>query len=232
MSTPKPRKSKSPPAEPAAQPPTISVAATFEPTGSLVAWTKNPRKNAHAVGPVAESIKRFGFGAPIIARRADRVVIAGHTRLLAAKQLGLAEVPVRFVDLDEAQSAALALADNKLGELADWDDAALAGVLHDLEGLSCDLDGLGWTGDELATLTGADGAPPPATDPFQSLPTVAPAFRNMVFTLSEEQHEQVEAAIKQAVALGPFVDSGNENRNGNALARICETFRGAVGANG
>jgi len=168
MSTRQPRKPKSSPPDTtpntAPQGPTLAPAATYEPTGSLVPWAKNPRKNAHAVGPVAESIKRFGFGAPIIARRADRVVIAGHTRLLAAKQLGLATVPVRFVDLDEAQSAALALADNKLGELADWDFSGLTDVLNEMS--AEDRLGLGWSDAEmsglLAGLTRLDEPPPGA----------------------------------------------------------------------
>jgi hypothetical protein len=48
----------------------------------------------------------------------------------------------------------------------------------------------------------------------------------MTFTLTYDQHEQVEAAIRAAIDSGPFVDTGNTNRNGNALARIAEAFRG------
>ena len=70
---------------------------------------------------MAKSIKRFGFGAPIVARRADDEVIAGHTRLAAAVALGLTKVPVRFLDLDPADAHLLALADNKLNEHASWE---------------------------------------------------------------------------------------------------------------
>lgn len=115
-------------------------------------WDKNPRKNAAAIKEVAGSIKRFGFSSPIIARRADGVIIAGHTRYAAAQSLGLDKVLVRFMDLDPAQAKALALADNKLGELADWDRALLADVLQELDDESFDLSGLGFSDVELERL--------------------------------------------------------------------------------
>ena len=107
-------------------PPMNEPAAEWVDIGLLKVWDKNPRRNAGAVAPVAESIKRFGFANPIIARRADGEVIAGHTRLLAAESLGLTKVPVRWMDLDPADAHLLAIADNKLGEIAEWDDLLLA----------------------------------------------------------------------------------------------------------
>lgn len=121
----------------------------------LVPWAKNPRKNDPAVDAVAESIQRFGFASPILARNQDGRVIAGHTRLKAARKLGLQQVPVRYLDLDDDSANALALADNKLGELAEWDDAALAEILRDLEKKSEPIDNLGWTADELNTIIDA-----------------------------------------------------------------------------
>ena len=92
----------------------------------------NPRRNTAAVGPVAESIKRFGWTNPILARRSDRVVVAGHTRLEAAKQLGLDKVPVIWLDLDAVSSRLYNLADNKLAEVAEWDAGPLADMLAEL----------------------------------------------------------------------------------------------------
>lgn len=100
----------------------------------LTPWKDNPRKNdGRPVEAVMDSIKRFGFSSPIIARQEDGQVIAGHTRLKAAKALGLEQVPVRFMDLDPADAKLLALADNKLGELADWDDEVLARIVADVD---------------------------------------------------------------------------------------------------
>jgi len=140
---------------------TKKAAAVYADPSSLVPWGKNPRRNLTAIPKVVESIRRFGFGAPIVARKADRTVIAGHTRLAAALELGLTEVPVRFLDLSETEAQALALADNKLGEEAEWDETLLAEVLRDLEAKGTDRSGLGWSDDELDALldeaAGSDG---------------------------------------------------------------------------
>ena len=124
-------------------------AAEWVDPSTLTPWDRNPRLNDHAVKDVAASIERFGFGAPIVARLADRSVIAGHTRLKAAALLGLDRVPVRFLDVTERQARELALADNKLGELADWDPSMLLELERDAE---VSLAALGWNAKEVADL--------------------------------------------------------------------------------
>lgn len=109
------------------------VAAVWTKLTDLVGWEGNPRINAQAVPKVAESIQEFGFGAPVVAQKGTGLVIAGHTRIEAARLLGMSAVPVRFIDITDAKAKALALADNKLGELADWDDAKLADVIRALQ---------------------------------------------------------------------------------------------------
>src|SRR5437868_6061514 len=81
-------------------PKTEESAAVWVQLDELKPWKENPRHNQLAVQKVAASITRFGFGAPLLARTADKQIIAGHTRFLAAKALGLRVVPVRFLDLD------------------------------------------------------------------------------------------------------------------------------------
>ena len=110
--------------------PRKKAAAEWVKIDDLKPWTDNPRNNQHAIEKVAQSIKRFGFGAPIIARKEDGEVIAGHTRLEAAKQLQLKEIPVRYLDLDPVDAHLLALADNKLGEVAEWDDLKLKDIFE------------------------------------------------------------------------------------------------------
>ena len=100
--------------------------------GSLKPYKGNPRKNERAVEPVANSIREFGFKQPIVVDK-DNTVIAGHTRLLAAKELGLKEVPVIVADdLTPGQVKAYRLADNKTGELAVWDFEQLDVELGDI----------------------------------------------------------------------------------------------------
>ena len=102
----------------------------------LVPYERNPRNNENAVAAVAASIKEFGFKVPIVVDK-DNVIVAGHTRLAAAQQLGLQEVPVIVADdLTPAQIKAFRLADNKTAELADWDfellDNELAEIAFDM----------------------------------------------------------------------------------------------------
>ena len=125
-------------------------AAEWVAVGDLVPWDQNPRVNDAAVGKVAASIKRFGFGAPIVARRADGMVIAGHTRLKAALKLGMAEVPCMLLDVDDRQADAIAIADNRLGELAEWDGDELGALLRELEADGADMAAIGYDDSELA----------------------------------------------------------------------------------
>jgi len=91
------------------------------PISQLIPYANNPRKNQNAVDNVAASIKEFGFKVPIVVDR-EKVIVAGHTRLLAAQKLGLEEVPCIIADdLTDAQIKAFRLADNKVSELAEWD---------------------------------------------------------------------------------------------------------------
>lgn len=126
------------------------AAAVWLAPGELHPWDANPRVNDEAVGPVARSIEALGFGAPIVARAADHRIIAGHTRWKAAIQLGLDSVPVRLMDVTEEQADQLALADNRLGEIATWDEEGLAEVLRGFDPEA--VQGLGWDEDEMAAL--------------------------------------------------------------------------------
>ena len=91
----------------------------------LTPYAMNPRFNDSAVDAVANSIRDFGFKVPIVADK-NGVIVAGHTRLKAAKKLGLKTVPVVYADdLDEEQIRAFRLADNKVAEFATWDPEKL-----------------------------------------------------------------------------------------------------------
>ena len=99
----------------------------------LIPYEKNPRKNDEAVQYVANSIKEFGFKNPIIVDK-NNVIVCGHTRLKAAKQLNLKTVPcIMADDLTEEQIRAFRIADNKLNELAGWDFPLLDMELADIE---------------------------------------------------------------------------------------------------
>ncbi len=118
------------------------------PIGSVKPYDKNPRRNDDAVDAVANSIREFGFKSPIIVDK-DLVIIAGHTRLKAAKSLGLKEIPVVIAsDLSDEQARALRLADNKTGELAEWNLDLLQEELDALED-DFDMELFGFSDDDL-----------------------------------------------------------------------------------
>ena len=130
---------------------------------TLIEWEHNPRINTEAVSKVARSIERFGFASPVIAREEDNMVIAGHTRIAAARSLGLKTVPVRFMKLSRTEAELLAIADNKLGEISDWNEDMLKDILDALP--ENDLDDIGFSSEELEILLeGVDTELPPEDD--------------------------------------------------------------------
>lgn len=113
-------------------------------TDQLIPYENNPRLNDNAVDAVVASIDEFGFQVPIVIDK-DNVIVAGHTRLKAAKKLGIKELPcVRADDLTDEQIKAYRLADNKVGELADWDFLKLDVELKELDELDIDMTRFGF----------------------------------------------------------------------------------------
>lgn len=117
----------------------------------LIPYEKNPRDNDKAVKYVAKSIKEFGFKVPIIIDK-DNVIVTGHTRWKAARELGLEEVPTIMADdLDEEQIRAFRLADNKVSEASKWNkdllDEELEAILNiDMQDFGFDFDDAGEIG--------------------------------------------------------------------------------------
>lgn len=104
-------------------------------------YEKNPRRNDDAVDYVANSIREFGWKVPIVIDK-DGVIIAGHTRYKAAKKLGMKSAPcIMADDLTEDQVKAYRLADNKVGEFAEWDFDALE---EELAGIELDMSEFGF----------------------------------------------------------------------------------------
>lgn len=125
-------------------------------TSELIPYINNPRNNKNAVDKVASSIKEFGFKVPIIIDR-DNVIVTGHTRLLAAQKLGIAEVPcIPADDLTPAQIKAFRIADNKVSEFSEWDEEMLKAEFEELGELDFALNLTGFEEDEISTLLGLD----------------------------------------------------------------------------
>ncbi|HAP4008426.1 TPA: ParB N-terminal domain-containing protein [Enterococcus faecalis] len=113
-------------------------------TEDLIPYEKNPRHNEDAITAVAKSIEKFGFKVPIVVD-ASNVIVNEHTRLKAAKYLGLKEVPTIIADdLTPEQIKAFRLADNKVGEIATWDEELLNAELDELADLDFDMTEFGF----------------------------------------------------------------------------------------
>jgi DNA modification methylase len=132
---------------------------SWEAPASLVPWARNPRKK-QPVARVAASIQRFGFGAPVVARPSDRRILAGHTRVLAALELDLETVPVRWLELADADADAMSLADNRIGEFAEWDEDQLASILREVRAADADVpEVVGWSERDVKRLLGEEESP-------------------------------------------------------------------------
>ena len=123
----------------------------------LIPYARNSRTHSDAqVTKIASSIKEFGFLNPVIIDK-DNGIIAGHGRVMAAKKLGMKQVPVLLADhLTEAQKRAYVIADNRLALDAEWDEEMLKVEIAELEDLGFNLELTGFDVGELDLLKGGD----------------------------------------------------------------------------
>ena len=194
----------------------MAAKIVLRPVGELHAHAGNAR--LHSAGQIEQikaSMLAFGFTNPLLVDE-DGVLIAGHGRVLAARKLGLDDIPCMIATgWTDAQKRAYILADNQLALNANWDTEFLAIELGELASMDFDVSLMGFPN------MAFDAQP---LDEYPSLPDGdKPEFQQMTFTLHDSQAEEVKAALDAAKAMGAF-DSPNENSNGNALARVCETF--------
>ena len=148
----------------------LDLAVEHRPVEALIPYARNARTHSDAqVAEIAASIREFGWTNPILVD-GDNGIIAGHGRLLAARKLGLATVPViELAGLTEAEQRAYVLADNKLALNAGWDEAMLALEIADLNALGFDLSLAGFGEREIDRLIDLVQRTPP------SFPDEAPA---------------------------------------------------------
>jgi site-specific DNA-methyltransferase (adenine-specific) len=148
-------------------------------TADLIPYARNTRTHSDAqVAQIAGSIREFGFTNPVLID-AENGIIAGHGRVMAARKLGLEDVPcIRLGHLTETQKRAYVIADNKLALNAGWDEELLALELGEIGDLGFDVELTGFTDEEIAALTPVeitegetdpDEVPPVPEDPVSVL---------------------------------------------------------------
>jgi ParB-like chromosome segregation protein Spo0J len=181
---------------------------------SLIPNVRNARKHSkEQIDKLAAIIAELGWTNPILVDGNN--ILAGHGRRLAAMRLGLIEVPsIDLSHLTEEQKRAYVIADNRIGEESSWDKDILALELADLQLDGLDMQLLAFDVAELEKLI----SPPAEKLASDQLP------KKMTFTLNSDQVEQVKKALDRANNLGEYTDSANKNKQGNALARVCELF--------
>lgn len=145
------------------------------PVAELRPFERNARTHSDEhVSQICRSIREFGWTNPVLVT-ADRTIVAGHGRVLAAKKLGLTEVPtLTLTDLTPEQIRAYVIADNKLALNAGWDESILALELTELQAEGYDLSLTGFGQSELDVLFAKAGISEGLTDP-DDVPEEAPA---------------------------------------------------------
>jgi ParB family chromosome partitioning protein len=186
----------------------------------LIPYARNARTHSdEQVAQLAASIKEWGWTTPVLVDEGGEI-IAGHGRVMAARKLNIDEIPTMTASgWSKAQKQAYVLADNQLPQNAGWDVDLLSVEMKDLDSDGFDLSLIGFDVDFI------EGLNPLPLGEFPAMPDgEKEPFQQMTFTLHDEQVEQIKQAMDSAKSMGPFVGSLNENRNGNALSRICQIF--------
>lgn len=132
-------------------PPRPHIPTDTVPIADLTPHPDNPRQGD--IGAIATSIETNGWYGTVVAQFSTKRILAGNHRVEAARHLGITEVPVSWVDVDDATARRILLADNRTNDLATYDDDILTGLLTILAE-DDDLLGTGWDGDDLDDLLG------------------------------------------------------------------------------
>lgn len=192
------------------------------PVDQLIPYAGNARKHDDKnVSDIAGSIAEYGFNDPIAINEKDNVIIEGHGRLLAAKKLGMKEVPViKLGHMTEAQLKAYTLVHNRMAEKSEWNLDILSLELSRLEELDVDIEVIGFADQDIKDLKiemDVDDSEAELPDDLGS----EPRYKQMTFTVDNEYVEVVEAGLKAAKENYKTEDG---NSNGDALYEVCKRY--------
>jgi|TARA_R100000081_G_scaffold85586_1_gene54681 ParB-like chromosome segregation protein Spo0J len=197
----------------------IEMQVKMRPISELIPFEKNPRKN-QKVGKIAQSIKEYGFTQPIVVDEED-VVVIGHTRLMASKELGLKQVPVVTKKLNDEQIKALRIADNRLNEDSEWDYFLLGDELKELLDLQFDLELTGFEKTELENLLDFDTENEDLE--FNDLVVEQDKYtKSIVFSWEDlDKYQDIMAKLNQYID-----DNSSVSTNEEALERLLNLNQG------
>ncbi len=160
---------------------------------SLKPFGQNPKVHPKKqIQMIKKSIKEFGWTNPILISQ-NNLIIAGHARLEAAKQLGYKKVPTIFIDLPYKKAIAYVIADNKLAEIADTDEGVLQELMEQLDFDELDIEAIGFTEDELDDMLDQTDEPFDIEDFLFDAPEV-PCWITIMADL--EYYSQIKEALE------------------------------------
>ena len=191
------------------------------PIARLIPYARNARTHTpEQVKQVAASMREWGWTIPVLADEKGGI-IAGHCRVQAAELNGYSEAPVMVAHgWSEAKKRAYVLADNKLALNAGWNEELLGVELLELRDAGFEMPVIGFDAGELEGLMREV-----AEAGYPVLPEGDRApYQQITFLLHDDQVKTVHEAIAAAKKHGPFENTQNDNANGNALARVCQTY--------
>jgi hypothetical protein len=192
------------------------------PVDDLTLDPRNARKHDERnLQVIKASLLQFNQRLPLVVQRAGMIVRAGNGRLMVARQLGWKHIAAVVADDADEAAKAFALVDNRSAELAEWNDEVLALEFDDLTSKGFEMPGLGWTPEEVETITGKFNVAP---GEMPDLSTQTSPFTQATLTMTHSQMAIMRKAIDVSKGNGDFGDTGNPNSNGNAMARICEAY--------
>ena len=191
---------------------------------TLLANPRNFRRHPkHQQDALAGVLRDVGVVQNVIVNRTTGLVVDGHARIALAIRDGQTTIPITYVELSEAEESLVLATLDPIAALATIDAEILENLLREVTtgdaAVQAMLDALAVDAGIVPDDTWADvlgGLPDGDKSPFQQ----------MTFTVSDAQADTIKQALRRAQKAEAFIDTGNENSNGNALARICEAYNG------
>lgn len=189
------------------------------PVDDLIPYHNNPKDHQQdKIDKLKSAIKHFGFTVPIIVD-GENEIVAGHARVMAARELGLERVPcVVRDDLTEAQVRAFRIADNRVAE-SPWDIERLA---EELSVLEIEFEGLDFNLEDITGLDESEIEDLLDVDEIESdwdavVDSAAKGFREYVIRLTDEQYDAVRDVVEDAIDRGLGAYPENPSTHGNAV---------------
>jgi hypothetical protein len=200
----------------------IAIHCKYDELVSVKNLKPHPKnRNKHPqdqVDRLEKIIKYQGVRAPVVVSKSSGFIVKGHGTLLAEQQAGMKDIPVVYQEFEnEDQEYAFLQSDNAI---ATWADLDFSGINMDIQDLGPDFD-IDMLGIKDFSIDVSSIAIPELSDAEKS------ELEQITFTLHKDQATEVKNALDKAIEQGNFDETVNTNKNGNAIARICEWYLNA-----